>query len=106
MAKIINISDKLSTDKPVITVGDDKYPVNDSLETVMKFEEMYQDGDTQAMLECLKLALGEEAAEKLKFEGMSFTNIRVWFFAVMAAMQDMDYDEVEDRFHKFTETAQ
>lgn len=105
MAKIINISDKLSLDKPVIQVGEKTYTVNDSLETVMKFEESYSDGgDTQSMLECMKIALGAKAYAEMKFEKMSFRNIQVWFFAVMAAMQDLTYEEVEARFRKFSET--
>lgn len=102
MAKIINISDKLSLEKPVIQVGEKSYEVNDSLETVMKFEETLGDGDTQSMLECLKLAIGASAYKELKFEKGSFKNVQVWFMAVMAAMQDMSYEDVEARFRKFT----
>lgn len=101
MAKIINISDKLSLDKPVIQVGDKTYTVNDSLETVMKFEEQYSGGDISGMLECMKIALGETAYSEMDFEKLSFKNIQVWFFAVMAAMQDMTYEEIEARFRKF-----
>ena len=104
MAKIINISDKLSFEKPCIQVGEKTYTVNDSLETVMKFEEVYGDGDTQSMLECLKVALGEEAYEELNFVKMPFKNIQVWFLAINAAMQDLTYEETESRFHKFSET--
>lgn len=104
MAKIINISDRLSFEKPCIQVGDKTYTVNDSLETVMKFEEVYGDGDTNSMLECLKVALGEAAYEELNFGKMSFKNIQVWFLAINAAMQDMTYEETESRFHKFSET--
>jgi uncharacterized protein (DUF697 family) len=103
MAKIINISDKLSFGKPCIQVGDKTYTVNDSLETVMKFEEVFGDGDTASMVECLKVALGEETCEELNFEKMSFKNIQVWFLAINAAMQDMTYEETESRFHKFSE---
>lgn len=107
MAKIINISDKLSSEKPCIQVGDKTYTVNDSLEAVLKFEEAYgDDGDMQSMLECMKVALGNEAYEALEVEKMSFKNIQVWFFAIMAAMQDEDYDVVESRFHQFNEKAQ
>lgn len=103
MAKIINISDKLSSGKPCIQVGDKTYTVDDSLQTVMKFEEMYSDsGDTQGMLECLKVALGAKACQELKFEKLSFKNIQVWFLAVMAAMQDEDYEVIESRFRKFS----
>jgi hypothetical protein len=104
MAKIINISDKLSLDKPVIQVGEKIYTVDDSLETVMKFEESYGDGDINSMLECLKVAIGSKAYNEQKFEKMSFKNVQVWFFAIMAAMQDMTYEEVESRFRKFSET--
>ena len=104
MAKIINISDKLSFEKPCIQVGDKTYTVNDSLETVMKFEEVYGDGDTQGMLECLKVALGEEAYEEMDFGKMSFKNIQVWFLAINAAMQDLTYEETEKRFRKFSDT--
>lgn len=101
MGKIINISEKLSLDKPRIEVNGKLYEVNDSLETVMKFEESYGDGDIHSMLEGMKVALGETAYEEMNFEKMSFKNVQVWFFAVMAAMQDMSYDEVESRFHQF-----
>jgi aldehyde:ferredoxin oxidoreductase len=104
MAKIINISDKLSLEKPVIQVGEKTYPVNDSLEAVLKFEEQHSEGDVLGMVECMKVALGEDACEEMGFMKMSFKNIQVWFFAVMAAMQDITYEEVEARFHKFTAT--
>lgn len=98
MAKIINISDKLSLEKPVIQVGEKQYVVDDSLTTVMKFEEQYGGGDIQGMLECMATALGKAACEEMSFETMSFKNIQVWFFAVMAAMQDVEYEEIEARF--------
>lgn len=101
MAKIINISDKLSLSKPCIQVGDKQYTVDDSLETVMKFEEVYDDGDTQGMLECMKLAVGGEAYSELAFEKMSLSNIKVWFLAIIAAMQDMTYEEADARFRQF-----
>lgn len=106
MAKIINISDKLSMGKPVIKVHDKEYPVNDSLETVMKFEEMYgENGDIEGMLECMKIALGESSYNEINFSQMSFKNIQTWFIAIMAAMQDMDYDEVATRFHEYNSAA-
>lgn len=107
MAKIINISDKLSSEKPCIQVGDKTYTVNDSLEAVLKFEEAYEDsGDMQSMLECMKIALGDEAYEAMEVEKMSFKNIQVWFMAIMAAMQDEDYEAIESRFRKFNEKTQ
>lgn len=102
MGKIINISDKLSLDRPRIEANGTLYEVNDSLETVLKFEESYGDGDIQSMLECMKVALGETAYEEMNFEQMSFKNVQVWFFAVMAAMQDVSYEDIEARFRQFS----
>ena len=101
MAKIINISDKLSLSRPTIAVGEKEYVVNDSIETVLKFEEVSGDGEIQSMLEAMKIAFGEEAFNEIDFPRMSFMNIQVWFTAVMAAMQDMTYEEVEERFQNF-----
>lgn len=105
MAKVINISDKLSTGKPTIQVGEKTYTVNDSIATVLKFEEVYGDGDVSTMLECLKVALGETAYNEIDFPSMSLTNIQVWFKAIMAAMQDLTYEEVEARFRQFNAEA-
>lgn len=101
MSKIINISDKLSNDKPMITIGEKEYVVNDSIETVLKFEESYGQGSLQCMLDCLRVALGKEAYDTLSFKKMSFDNVRVWFLAIVAAMQGMTYEEAEERFRQF-----
>jgi hypothetical protein len=100
MAKIIDISSKLSKDKPVIVIEGKSYEIDDSLLTVMKFEEISGNGGTTGMIEGMKVALGK-GAEEIGIEKMRFQNVKVLFLAVVAAMQDISYEEAEARFQSF-----
>jgi len=100
MNKIINITDKLSTEKPKLKVGEKVYAVEDSMATVMKFEELASAGTTTKILEAIELALGKEAVEELDVKSLSIGNFKVIMTAILAAMQGIDYDEAEARFPK------
>jgi len=100
MAKIINISDKLSKDKPKLKVGEQVYAIDDSLVTVMKFEELATESTTDSMVSAIEIALGKEAVEELGVRTMSIVNFKVIMTAILAAMQDLTYDEAEARFPK------
>lgn len=96
MGRVINITDKLSTEKPIIQIGEDSYPVNDSMEVVLKFQELT--GDETSLKSAVELALGKTAAKKIKVEEMSVSNFKVLITAIMAAMQGMTFDEAASRF--------
>ena len=98
MAKIINISDKLSKDKPKIKLGEKLYVVNDSMATVLEFEELATLGTSDSMMKAIELSLGKEAVEELDIKNMSISNFRVITTAILAAMQDLTYEEAESRF--------
>lgn len=99
MSKVINITDKLSSEKPSITIGDKSYEINDSMETVFKFEELASTGNKGA-LDAIKMALGEKAYKELKVEKMSVANFKVLMIALLAAMQGLTYEEAEARFQR------
>ena len=99
MAKTINITDKLSTEKPVITIGEKSYTINDSMETVFKFEELASAGN-QGMIQAMEMALGAEACEELNIKGMSVGNFKVLTTALLAAMQGSTYEEAAARFQR------
>ena len=96
MAKVINITDKISVEKPVIQIGEDMYEVNDTMGVVLKFQELVSDENNVKI--ALELALGEEASEKLGFESMRVSNYKVLITAIMAAMQGLTYEEATSRF--------
>lgn len=98
MAQIINITDKLSNDKPVIVIGDKEYPVHNDMETIFKFEELQSAGTQEALRECVELTLGKTAAKALKIEKMSLGNFKVLVTAIFAAASDITFEEAASRF--------
>ncbi len=100
MSKVINITDKLSNEKPSIQIGKKEYQVNDGIATVLKFEELASVGTTSAMVEAITTALGEKAAKEIHIESMPIANFKVLSIAIMAAVQGMEYEEAAARFPK------
>ena len=67
MSNIINITDKLSTERPKIQIGEVEYEVDNSMEAVLRYEEISNDEKTGAnMLKAIEVALGKEATESIK----------------------------------------
>lgn len=97
MSRVINITDKLSNDKPSITIGEKSYEINDTLEVVFKFEEVASTGNKGA-IDALKMALGEKACKEIGVEKLSINNFKVLMTALMAAMQGVSYEDAEARF--------
>lgn len=93
---VINITDRISLDKPRIQIGEETYEVNDTMECVLKFQELASSEDSMKM--ALELALGKQALKKLDFDKMRVTNYKVLITAVMAAMQGMTFEEADARF--------
>lgn len=99
MAKIINISDKLSNEKNQVQIGEKFYDVDDSMQAMIKFEELITGKQSIAnMNKAIEVALGLEAANNtVKW---SLKNFKVLIIAILAAMQDIEYEEAEKRFRK------
>lgn len=98
MAKMINISDKFNSNKPVLVINEKEYNVNDSIEVVLKFEELSSNNSTGAMMDAIDLALGENASQEIGVKQMSISNFKVLVTGIMAAMQDSTYEEAAARF--------
>lgn len=103
MSKIIDISSKLTTEKPQIKIGEKLYCINNGIDTVLKFEELATQG-SKGLIEAIKLAISEESAKEINLESISIKNFKVLTVAIMAAMQDLEYEEAEARFQQFGET--
>lgn len=93
----INITDKFSKQQPSIQIGEKTYPVDNSVEAVLKFEEL-ADGGTKALLTAIETALGEKAYEEIGVIKMPIPDLKVLMIAMMAAMQEMTYEEAAARF--------
>lgn len=103
MGKIINISSKLDSSKPVLQIGEKQYEVNDSLQTMTKLEELMTSlGNIQACEQAVEIALGKKAAKEIGVQNYSFKNYRVLIAGIMAAIQDTD--DVDGILSRFQET--
>ena len=101
MAKIINITDRFNNEKPKIKIGEKEFEVNDSMETVLIFEELANDGSIESLNEAIKITLGEDAIKYLNMNELSISNFKVLTIAVLAAIQGLEYEEAEARFRTF-----
>lgn len=99
MSKVINITDKLSLERPRIQIGDKSYEVDDSVEAVFKFQELSTQGNSEdTMTKAITLAIGEEAVKDLNIRKMSISNYKIITIAILSAMQGLEYEEVEKSF--------
>jgi hypothetical protein len=102
VSKIINITDKLSLEKPQIQIGEKLYTVDDSMDVVFKFEELAVTSTKESLTEALTLAIGQEAMTELNIGSTSVNNFKVYATAILAAMQGIEYDDAAARFRKAT----
>jgi hypothetical protein len=98
--KVLSISDKLSKQELAIEIEGEVYPVDDSVEAVLRFEELAEGGGTKALLTAIEGALGSEAFEKIGVKKLSIPNMIVLTTALMATMQGISYEEAAARFQR------
>lgn len=100
MAKNINITELLSNDQPTIQIGDKQYAVNNSVETAMRFEELANGGGTKELLAAIEGALGKEAYKEIGVAKLPLQNLKVLTIAILAATQNLTYEEAAARFQQ------
>lgn len=98
MANKINITDKLSFEKPTIVIENDTFEVNDSADTMFKFQELALQGTKDSLEKAIGIALGEEGAKKIDLGKWSMKNLKILIIAIMAAISGISYEEAEERF--------
>lgn len=99
---MIDISKKLSNDKPVIKIAEGKeYKINNSKNTMLLINQEMQNNknELEAMDKAVKLALGQNAFEEIENMDLSFADYKVLFIGIMAGVSDQSYEEVEKNFN-------
>ncbi|MGF7050416.1 hypothetical protein J2T13_004954 [Paenibacillus sp. DS2015] len=97
---IINITDKFSADKSSIQLGEKVYEVNNSMETVMKFEELAGNGSMESLVSAMEYAIGKAAVKELNIKKLSVSNFKLLITAIMASMQGVTLEEAGARFQR------
>lgn len=101
MATLIDITSKIKNEQKFIKYGDKTYKVDDRKNTIIKVYSLIDqagDNNIQMIDQVMRELLGKEAAKD--FDGLSFEDYMVPFFAAMACIQGKSYEEVEASFRK------
>jgi len=107
MSKVIDISKKLTNERPQLKLAEDKiYDIDDRKNTVVLLNQKIQGMDSnniEAIDEVIKMTLGEEAAKEIDAMGLSVKSYQAIMIAIIAAITGEDYEVAEARFRTETE---
>ena len=101
MATVIDITGKIKNEEKFIVYDGKTYKVDDRKNTIVKVFAII-DSATGASVEMIdqvmEIILGKDAVKD--FEGFSYDDYLVPFFAAMACVQNKSYEEVESSFRE------
>lgn len=99
MAKTIDITGKLTNERPILKLGEGKeYRIDNRKNTVLAIQAKMDEGDGSNLDEVLELALGKEAVKEINESDISFADYQVILVATLAGAMGEDYEAVEARF--------
>lgn len=104
MGKILDITNKLTNERPLIKIAEDKiYEVDNSKNTVLKINQTLQNNDKdeiELIDFAIKTLMGKEAFNEIEKMDLDMKGYKAIFIAIMAAVSDEEYEVVEQRFQK------
>jgi hypothetical protein len=99
MAKTYSMDSKLLVDRPVLTIADKKYEVDNRKSTFDKInDEIQKQGDSHAMDIIVKTALGDKAKKEIDAMDLPMSGYKNLVIYIMAAIQDVTFEVAEARF--------
>lgn len=104
MSKIIDISAKLTNERPKLKLAEDKiYEIDDRKNTIILLNQKIQDADVNdinTIDEMISIVLGKEAAKEIDEMNLPMAAYQSIMIAIMAAVTGEDYEVAEARFRK------
>lgn len=98
-ARIIDLTEKFTTEKPVLKIGEKEYQVDNSTENVLALGTIDTSrNDADYILEYLKKALGEKAVQEIDILKYPFGVLMELFYAVTSAITEEDIETIKARF--------
>lgn len=102
MAKTIDISGKLTNERPVLKLAEGKeYPIDNRKNTVLELNKKLDNSDLNDLRrvdEALELVLGKEAVAEINASDLTFADYQTVFMAVLAGALGEEFETVEARF--------
>lgn len=101
MAKHIDISAKITMEKPTVTFCGKTYEVNNGKNNMLLVQQYLgeEHGDIEMLFRVVEMLLGKKASEEIDKLDLPLDALKTVYLAVMAAASGEDYEEAEARFH-------
>lgn len=107
MPKVIDISSKLTNQRPTLKLSEDKiYEIDNSKNTVLIMNQKMEESnlnDPDAIDTILELLLGKQAVKDINKLNPPMPDLITIFIGVMAGALGEDFDTVERRFRQAAE---
>lgn len=104
MSKIIDISSKLTNERPKLKLAEDKiYDIDDRKNTIILLNQKMEKldmNDINAIDEMISVVLGEDAAKEINDMNLSIMAYQSIMIAIMAAVTGEKYEVMEARFRR------
>lgn len=103
MAKHIDISSKITLEKPTVAFCGKSYEVNNGKNTMLLLQQYMEEdghGDVDRLSHTLEMLLGKAAAKELDALDLPLDDLKTVYLAVMAAATGADFEETEARFQQ------
>lgn len=106
MAKVYDIMNRLTNEKPQIKIDEEHtYTVKNSKNTAILIKQLSEDkalDDFERMDKIVEATLGKEALEYINSLELSITATSTLISAIMAALSDMELEDIEKEAAKQT----
>jgi len=107
LSKVYDISAKLTNERPKIKLGEGKvYEVDNRKNTILLMQQKLEKADIDDLNfldEAIEMLLGEKAAKEIDEMDLSIANYQTIFITIMAAIQEIEYEQAEAMFRKATD---
>ena len=102
MARNIDLSNKLSNERPTIIIGGNTYTVNDEKTNVLLMNEELKKGGSEAEVvdKTISLLLGEKALKEIDAMGYGISQYFTIFYGLIACVNDISIEEAQERFRQ------
>ena len=102
MAKHIDISAKITGERPTVAFSGKTYEVDNGKNNMLLLQQYMTEkhSDVELLIHALELLLGKKASAEVDALNLPLNELQTVYIAVMAAAAGEDYDEAMARFQK------
>lgn len=100
MAKVIDITPKLTNEAPVVKLWGKEYTADTRKNTVLELYQMMDksSGTPDDMCKGIEMILGKDAIKAIDTENLYFADLKTVFYGALAAATDEPLDDIINRF--------